>query len=225
MPVVVLAPDKFKGSLGAADVARALHRGLLTGRSDVETRSAPVADGGEGTFEAAVAAGFDPVPVTATGPRGGQVATRYARRGPTAVVEMADVSGLGRLPRAPTPEDALMSTSRGTGEVIKAALDAGCRQIVLGIGGSACTDGGAGMVQALGVRVTDADGVEVALGGAALGRLAGVDLSGLTPALTHARSSWPATWTTRSPAPTGQLRSTARRRARPPTTYACSTLR
>jgi glycerate kinase len=187
MPVVVVAPDKFRGSLGAAGVASALRRGLLNGRSDVVTRLAPVADGGEGTLEAAVAAGFISVPVTATGPGGGQVATRYARRGPTAVVEMADVSGLGRLPRSPTPEDALVSTSRGTGEVIKAALDAGCRQIVLGIGGSACTDGGAGMVQALGVRVTDADGMEVAPGGAALGRLAGVDTSGLTPALAHAR--------------------------------------
>jgi glycerate kinase len=125
--------------------------------------------------------------VTATGPLGEPVVTRYARRGATAVIEMADVSGLGRLTGRPRPQDALGATSRGTGDVLRAALDAGCRRIVLGIGGSACTDGGAGMVQALGVRVTDAEGAEIAPGGAALGRLAGVDLSGLDPALAHAQ--------------------------------------
>ena len=187
MSVVVIAPDKFKGSLAAADVAAALRRGLLARRGDLEVRSAPVADGGEGTLQAAIAAGFEPVAVTASGPRGEPVATRYARRGSTAVVEMADVSGLSRLPGPPGSPDALGATSRGTGDVLKAALDAGCRQIVLGIGGSACTDGGAGMVQALGGRVLGSDGGEVAPGGAALGRLAGVDLSGLVPTLAQAQ--------------------------------------
>lgn len=187
VPLVLLAPDKFKGSLSAAEVARALRRGLLERRPDLDVRELPVADGGEGTLAAALAAGFDSVSVTATGPTGAPVGTCYARRGRVAVVELADVSGLARLAGQPTSRDALVATSRGTGEVLKAAVDAGCRDIVLGIGGSACTDGGAGMVQALGALLADANGAPLPPGGAALAGLASIEMSALRPALGSAR--------------------------------------
>jgi glycerate kinase len=143
----------------------------------------PVADGGDGTLAAAIAAGYESVPVTASGPTGLPVATSYARFGDRAVVEMADISGLSRLPSGLAP---LTASSRGTGEVMVAALDAGCRQLVLGIGGSAGTDGGAGLVSALGAGLFDADGQEIADGGAALAGIARLDLSGLHPALAGA---------------------------------------
>jgi len=174
---VVVAPDKFKGSLSAVEVAEAVRRGILQARPDLEVDLAPVADGGEGTVEAAIAAGFERVPVIASGPTGEPVDTAYARKDETAVVEMADVSGLGRLPGGRL--DARAATSRGTGEVIAAALEAGCRTVVLGIGGSASTDGGAGLVQALGARLLDAEGCSVGPGGAALAGIAEVDLSAL----------------------------------------------
>ena len=174
---VLLAPDKFKGSLTALEVAEALRRGLLAARSDLVVRVAPVADGGDGTLDAALAAGYTRVPVTASGPTGEPVETAYARHGDTAVVEMADVSGLSRLPGGvAAPLDA---TSRGTGEVMAQAIAAGCRRLVAGIGGSACTDGGAGMVQALGARLLDEVGRELPPGGASLARLARVDLGAM----------------------------------------------
>ncbi len=108
----------------------------------------PVADGGDGTIAAALAAGYREVPVTAAGPTGEPLTTCYARDGDLAIVELADISGLARLPGGRAAP--LTTTSRGTGEVIAAAVDGGCRRIVLGIGGSACTDGGAGLVQAPG---------------------------------------------------------------------------
>ncbi|HEX6877933.1 MAG TPA: glycerate kinase [Nocardioidaceae bacterium] len=176
---VLLAPDKFKGSLTALEVAEALRRGLLAARSDLVVRVAPVADGGDGTLDAALAAGYTRVPVTASGPTGEPVETAYACHGDTAVVEMADVSGLSRLPGGvAAPLDA---TSRGTGEVMAQAIAAGCRRLVVGIGGSACTDGGAGMVQALGARLLDEAGRELPPGGASLARLARVDLGAMVP--------------------------------------------
>ncbi len=177
MPTVVIASDKFKGSLTAAEVARAVGEGIRRVVPDAEVRDVPVADGGDGTLAAAVAAGYTEVPVTAAGPTGEPVDTCYARRDDVAVVESADVSGLVRLPGgrlAPTT-----ATSRGTGEVIGAAVRAGCRRVVLGIGGSACTDGGAGLVQALGARLLDGNGGDLGDGGGCLPALASVDLSGL----------------------------------------------
>lgn len=173
---VLLAPDKFKGSLTAAQVAAAVGEGIRSVRPDVVVDAVPVADGGDGTVAAALAAGYDEVPVTAGGPTGSPVATAFARLGDRAVVELADVSGLVRLTEGPAP---LVASSRGTGEVVAAAIDAGCADIVLGIGGSACTDGGAGLVRALGARLLDADGVEVGEGGGALADVASLDLSGL----------------------------------------------
>jgi glycerate kinase len=180
---VLIASDKFKGSLTAAEVGAAVGRGLRTSRPGLDVVTVPVADGGDGTLAAAIAAGYESVPVSASGPTGLPVATSYARFGDRAVVEMADISGLSRLPSGLAP---LTASSRGTGEVMVAALDAGCRQFVLGIGGSAGTDGGAGLVSGLGARLLDADDQEIADGGAALAGIARLDLRGLHPGLAGA---------------------------------------
>lgn len=164
MSRVLLAPDKFKGTLSAGGVAQALADGVRAVRPDAVVDLLPVADGGDGTVDAAVAAGFERVDVTVSGPTGEPVATSYARRGSTAVLEMADACGLVRLPGGvPAP---VTATSRGLGEAMAAALDAGCRSLVVGIGGSASTDGGVGLLEALGARTSE-----------------GLDLTGLHPAL------------------------------------------
>src|SRR6478672_12823966 len=132
---IFVAPDKFKGSLPATQVAAAIAAGLHAGRPGAEVVTIPVADGGEGTVDAAVAAGFERVPAVAAGPTGAPVETAWARRGDDAVVELAAVSGLDLLPDGvPAP---LTATSRGTGELVAAALAAGCTRVVVGIGGSA----------------------------------------------------------------------------------------
>ena len=190
---VLLAPDKFKGTLTAAQVAAAVGEGVVEAATHVGVpvvvTAVPVADGGDGTLAAAVAAGYEAVPVTVTGPDGAPVTAAWARGAGSssgeAVVELAAASGLVLLrPDALRP---LTATSRGTGELVRAALDAGCRRVVLGIGGSASTDGGAGMVAALGGRLLDADGHEVADGGAALSDAVRLDLSGLHPGLREAQ--------------------------------------
>lgn len=180
MPKVLIASDKFKGSLTAAEVAAAVGEGVRRSRPDVVVDSMPIADGGDGTLAAAVAAGFTFVPVTAAGPTGEAVDTGYARRDDVAVVELADVSGLVRLPSGPKP---MVAGTRGTGEVVAAAVAAGCRKIVLGIGGSASTDGGAGLLQGLGARLLDAEGELIGTGGGALTRLASLDLTSLHAAM------------------------------------------
>jgi glycerate kinase len=184
MSRVLLAPDKFKGTLTAAEVAACLAAGIRARRPDVQIDTAAVADGGDGLLEACESAGFVRVAVMAAGPTGTRVRTAYVRRADEAVVELAAVAGLARLGAERAP---MTATSRGVGEVIAAALDAGCTHVVLGIGGSASTDGGAGMVQALGARVLDADGREVRDGGGALHDVARVDLTGLHPRLADAR--------------------------------------
>ncbi|WP_204764011.1 glycerate kinase family protein [Lentzea nigeriaca] len=156
-PRVLIAPDKFKGSLSAPRVAAAVARGLREAAPDVDVRLLPVADGGDGTVDAAVAAGFVKVGRWVSGPVGKPVPASFAVRGTTAVVEVASAAGLTLLD-APAPLDA---TSHGVGELLKAALDVGCTTIVLGLGGSACTDGGAGMLEALGG--TSFDGVDLVL--------------------------------------------------------------
>jgi len=182
---VLVAPDKFKGSLTAREVAARVAAGIGAEAPGVEVEQVPVADGGDGTLDAAVAAGYTRIDVRAQGPTGEPVTTAFAARDDVAVVEMADVSGLALL--MPDRLDALGASSYGTGEVVRAALDHGCREIVLGIGGSASTDGGAGMVAALGARLLSSDGRSLAPGGAALADLARLDLSGLHPALAEAR--------------------------------------
>ncbi|GHH65992.1 glycerate kinase [Kitasatospora indigofera] len=177
----LVAPDKFKGSLTAAQAADRLAAGLLAGAPGSVVRVLPVADGGEGTVDAVVAAGFERRTLPVEGPLGDPVQASFALRDGTAVVELAQASGLDRLPGGrPAP---LWAATRGTGQLVAAALDAGARTIVLGVGGSASTDGGTGMLTALGARFTDAAGHPLAAGGGALTGLARADLSGLDPRL------------------------------------------
>jgi glycerate kinase len=184
MPRLVVASDKFKGSLTSVEVAAADAVGFGVRRISPDARVdvVPVADGGDGTLAAAVAAGFELIPATVSGPTGEAVRSGFARRGETAVVELADASGLIRLSGGvPAP---MTATSRGTGELIATAIDHGCTRIILGIGGSASTDGGAGLVCALGAKLYDANGAELPEGGAVLSTLASVDLTALTDRLT-----------------------------------------
>jgi glycerate kinase len=174
---VVLAPDKFKGCLTGAEVADALSAGLVRGRPGVETIKLPVADGGDGTVAAALTAGFTKIVVDAVGPTGESMQAPYALDGKLAVVELAAVVGLDLLPEARL--DPLGSSTYGLGLVMADAVTRGADLIVLGLGGSASTDGGAGMVQALGARLLDPDGQEIGRGGRGLSRLARIDLTGL----------------------------------------------
>jgi glycerate kinase len=180
---IVIAPDKFKGSLPATEVAAAVAAGLHAEAPRSELVIMPVADGGDGTVDAAVAAGFERVPVTAAGPLGDPVQASYARRAEVAVVELASVCGLARLPGG--RREPLAASSFGAGEVLRAALEAGAGRIVLGVGGSASTDGGAGLLQALGARLLDAHGEPAppGRGGGALSDVGSLDLAGLHPAL------------------------------------------
>ncbi|WP_426988244.1 glycerate kinase [Pseudarthrobacter sp. Y6] len=189
---VVIAPDKFKGSLSAPDVASRLSAGLQSAVAGLETILIPVADGGEGTLDAAVGSGFTRRTATVTGPTGQPVRADFAVRDREAVIEMAAASGLALLPSviqggSPDSESATTATSLGTGELIRAALDLGCRKFILGVGGSANTDGGAGVLQGLGAVLLDAEGNELPGGGAALARLDRIDFSGLDVRLEDAR--------------------------------------
>ncbi|ARF77700.1 glycerate kinase [Kitasatospora aureofaciens] len=179
---VVVAPDKFKGTLEGAEVAARIAAGIRRAAPGTEVRELPVADGGEGTLAAALAAGFDRVPAKVAGPTGLPVDAALAVRGDTAVVELAQASGLARLPGGRTAP--LAAGSYGVGQLIGRAVSRGAKRIVLGLGGSACTDGGAGMVQALGVSLRDADDVELPPGGAALRRLERIELGPLAGLLT-----------------------------------------
>ncbi|MEU1454351.1 glycerate kinase [Streptomyces avermitilis] len=178
---VLIAADKFKGSLTAVQVAERVTAGLRRVTPAVEVEALPVADGGDGTVDAAVAAGFERRAVRVAGPLGEEVTAAFALRGGTAVVEMAEASGLQRLPKGVFAP--LTASTYGSGELLRAALDAGARTIVFGVGGSATTDGGAGMLAALGARFVDAEGEPVAPGGGGLSELALADLSGLDPRL------------------------------------------
>lgn len=180
-PHVLIAADKFKGSLTAVQVAERVTAGLRRAAPGVRVEALPVADGGDGTVAAAVAGGFERREVRVTGPLGEQVTAAYALKDGTAVVEMAEASGLQLLPEGVFAP--LTATTYGSGELIGAALDAGARTIVFGVGGSATTDGGAGMLAALGARFLDADGAPVGPGGGPLASLATADLSGLDPRL------------------------------------------
>ncbi len=178
---VLVAADKFKGSLTAVQVAERVTAGLRRVVPDVGVEALPVADGGDGTVAAAVAAGFERREVRVAGPLGNEVTAAFALRGDTAVVEMAEASGLQRLPAGVFAP--LTASTYGSGELLRAALDAGVRTIVFGVGGSATTDGGAGMLSALGARFLDEDGEPVAPGGGGLADVGRADLTGLDPRL------------------------------------------
>lgn len=181
---IVIAPDSFKESLSALDVAKAIEEGFKEIYPHAQCIKLPMADGGEGTVESMVAAtGGKRIECVVTGPLGQSVAAFYGwlGDGKTAVIEMAAASGLHLV--ANEQRDPCLTTTFGTGELILAALDQGARHIILGIGGSATNDGGAGMMQALGARLLDHQGHELAPGGAALAQLAKIDLTRLDPRL------------------------------------------
>jgi glycerate kinase len=181
---VVIAPDKFKGSLTARQAARAMSLGVKRADPTLTTVECPVADGGDGTLETVVGAGFTRIPVYAAGPTGQVSLTAYARSGETAVVEMAEICGLQRLPGGiPAPVSA---SSYGLGAVVAQALDHGCRDVIIGVGGSASTDGGAGFLAALGAVARDQHGSRLRLGGLGIGDAGQLDLAGLHPEIASA---------------------------------------
>ncbi|QCA17194.1 glycerate kinase [Citrobacter freundii] len=185
---IVIAPDSYKESLSALEVATAIEQGFREIWPDADYVKIPVADGGEGTVEAMVAATAGRlVHVDVTGPLGSSVQAFYGLSGDarSAFIEMAAASGLALVPVG--SRDPLKTTSRGTGELIRHALDAGVEHIVIGIGGSATNDGGAGMVQALGARLLDAQDNDIAHGGAGLEALARIDISQLDARLAACR--------------------------------------
>jgi glycerate 2-kinase len=176
---VVIAPDKFKGSLSAADAAAAMARGVTRACPCASVDLVPMADGGEGTVEALVAATKGSVrEIVATGPMGERVRARFGLTGDgrTAVIEMAAASGLVLVPK--DERNPLLTTTRGTGELMLAAIAVGAKRLIVGIGGSATNDGGAGLGQALGFCLLDAEGRELQPGGGALGKLSRIDSSG-----------------------------------------------
>ncbi|MFS9381965.1 glycerate 2-kinase [Citrobacter sp. ANG330] len=179
---IVIAPDSYKESLSATEVAQAIEKGFREIFPDAQYVSVPVADGGEGTVEAMIAATHGSAhSALVTGPLGEKVNASWGMSGDgkTAFIEMAAASGLALVP--PEKRNPLITTSRGTGELILQALDSGASNIIIGIGGSATNDGGAGMVQALGAKLCDANGTEIGYGGGSLNTLNTIDVSGLDP--------------------------------------------
>jgi len=185
---ILIAPDSFKESLSAEGVAKAIGRGFKTVFPDAELVLLPVADGGEGTTDSLVAATKGQRFIQqATGPLGNPVEAFWGLLGggQTAVVETAAASGLDLIDSS--QRDPLIATTRGTGELILAAIDQGAKHIIVGLGGSATNDGGAGMLQALGVGLLDSSGEQIPAGGAGLGKLDRIDLSNTDPRLTEVR--------------------------------------
>lgn len=185
---IVIAPDSYKESLSALEVANAIEQGFREIWPDADYVKLPVADGGEGTVEAMVEATTGRiVEVDVTGPLGEPVTAFYGLSGDerTAFIEMAAASGLEQVPV--TLRDPLKTTSWGTGELIRHALDVGVEHIIIGLGGSATNDGGAGMVQALGAKLLDAQQNDIGQGGAALEALSQIDISQLDKRLAACR--------------------------------------
>lgn len=177
---IVIAPESFKGSLSAPEVAQAIAKGIKRVMADAETIMVPMADGGEGTVETLTYGSRGQIVATeVTGPLGEKVTAKWGILGDSvsAVIEMAAASGITLVP--PERLNPLVATTYGTGELIRAAIQAGCRRLIIGIGGSATNDGGAGMAQALGARLLDEKGKELPWGGAALAKLSRIDISGL----------------------------------------------
>ncbi|MBI2851476.1 MAG: glycerate kinase [Chloroflexi bacterium] len=176
---VVIAPQGFKGSLEAPKVAQAIEKGVRRALPDVVTVLKPMADGGEGTVQALMSASGGKIVTTqVAGPLGNKVAAKWGifPDGASAVIEMAAASGITLVPSDKL--NPLVTTTYGTGELILAALERGCRKIIVGLGGSATNDGGAGMAQAIGVRLLDEKGDDLAPGGAALAGLHHIEISG-----------------------------------------------
>ncbi len=183
---IIIAPDSYKESLTAMEVANAIEAGFKQVLPNANYVKLPMADGGEGTVQSLVdATGGEVIEHVVTGPLGEQVTGFYGLmgQGKTAIIEMAAASGLHLVPSS--QRNPLQTTTFGTGELIKAALSKGVEHIIVGIGGSATNDGGIGMAQALGVRMLDADNKEIGYGGGALARLATIDVSDVDPRLAN----------------------------------------
>ncbi|ARU03801.1 glycerate kinase [Comamonas serinivorans] len=193
---VLVAPSGFKENLSAESVACHLARGVQQAMPDAEVLTAPLADGGEGFTQALVQATQGRlIPVRVTGPLGDSLPSFFGllgNRHRTAVIEMAAAAGLRLVPRE--RRNPMLTTSRGVGELIRAALDAGAERILLGCGDSGVNDGGAGMAQALGARLLDAQGRELGPGGGELARLHRIDLSGLDPRLQQVQLDAAVNW-------------------------------
>ncbi|HAS8544662.1 TPA: glycerate kinase [Vibrio vulnificus] len=185
---IIIAPDSYKESLTAMDVAIAIEKGFKQVLPDAHYVKLPMADGGEGTVQSMVdATGGTIIEHTVTGPLGQRVDGFFGLlgEGKTAVIEMAAASGLHLV--TPDQRNPLITTTFGTGELIKAALDHGVKHIIVGIGGSATNDGGIGMAQALGIKLLDAHGNALGHGGGELAKLATIDCSQLDPRLAQVR--------------------------------------
>ncbi|WP_264805185.1 glycerate kinase [Cytobacillus sp. NCCP-133] len=181
---IVIAPDSFKESLSALEAANAIEKGFKSIFPSAEYRKMPMADGGEGTVQSLVEATNGTIEErTVTGPLGEPVQAFFGLMGDgqTAVIEMAAASGLHLVPAE--KRNPMITSTRGTGDLIAAALDLGVEHLIIGLGGSATNDGGAGMVQALGGKLLDEKGKDIGPGGGSLSQLASVDLSGLDPRL------------------------------------------
>lgn len=185
---IVIAPDSFKGSLSAGEVARAIEEGIKKVFPEAEIKKVPLADGGEGTMRVLVQATGGKIKTAGvTGPLGEKIKANYGilGDGKTAVIEMAAASGLTLIP--PKKMDPSKTTTYGTGELIKTALKKGYRNFIVGIGGSATIDGGAGMAQALGIKLLDEDGKDIGFGGGELKKLKRIDISHLDPRIKKSR--------------------------------------
>src|SRR5690606_10545855 len=185
---VVVAPDSFKGSLPAARACEAIAAGVRRAAPGAEVAAVPMADGGEGTLDCFLAArGGEVVEIAATDPLGRPVKARYALSGDgrSAVVELAAASGLTLV--EDVPRDPVNAATTGTGELVADAVRRGAREVLVAVGGSATTDGGSGLLRALGVRFLDARGEDLPPGGAALARLARIDDAGVPPEVRAAR--------------------------------------
>ncbi|MCM3020519.1 glycerate kinase [Priestia megaterium] len=185
---IVIAPDSFKESLTALHVCEAVEKGIRTHFPDAEISKVPMADGGEGTVQSLVdATGGQIIQAKVTGPLDKEVEAFYGilGDGKTAVIEMAAASGLHHVPM--DERNPLITTTRGTGELILKALDHKVKHIIIGIGGSATNDGGAGMAKALGAKLIDANGAEIKEGGGSLNQLAAIDLTNLDSRLAEVK--------------------------------------
>lgn len=178
--VILLAPDSFKESMTAKEVCEAMERGIKKANKNITCIHVPMADGGEGTMQSLVDATNGKVYTTKViGPLGNEVEAMYGilGDGETGILEMASASGLHLVP--PIKRNPLITTSYGTGQLIKACLDQGVKKLLIGIGGSATNDGGSGVVQALGGKLLDSEGKEIGFGGGELKKLATIDLTNL----------------------------------------------
>ena len=174
---IVIAPDSFKGSATSIEIATWIESGIHSVIPECETVKIAIGDGGEGTLDALLSAGFESHEIVVRGPTSETVQAKFGMRYSTALIELAQASGLSQLPGKIF--EPLTASSYGTGELIRAALDKGATKIILAVGGSACTDAGAGALQALGARLLDIHNKEIAFGGAALQHCRQIDLSDL----------------------------------------------